>query len=161
MTDELFRATDLQQMTHEARVHEEELRGLHEPLTDVGQERRDPEHDVARLEHREPTSNRVMTDTNVRAKRAVVQFLPRAAGCEPQKGCEGLQISHIEQLANVTLNVSRHIVAEPIVGGDALVPDSRIRPRPKRTGQLERWPVEPKQLVAARRQQRDDGGTPC
>src|SRR6185295_4043510 len=83
---ELTRRLDVQEGRRQTGVVEVELGRLDEPFAKIGEERRQAEDDVARLQHSQPRSGRGLGDAAVIGQGRQVEDLPGAASAETEEG---------------------------------------------------------------------------
>ena len=129
MRGDLFHMLDADEMAGEAHIVKIELRRLDQPLANIGVERRQPESDIARLQHLDPIAGGGVADAGVGAKRHRVRQLSDASGAQADESLKARQIANLTQAAHVAFDVGLEVVAQGLPRLEPLVVDSRIESR--------------------------------
>ena len=116
MSAQLPGVFDADEVARQPDIVEVKLGCLDQPLADVGVKRREPEHDIARLQDREPVACCGVGHTGIRAKGRQVGQLPYAPGAQADKPAEVRKIADLADPAHVALDIGLEVVAKRLPG---------------------------------------------
>lgn len=121
-----FSVANAQQMRGETRVHEVQLRHLHQALVEVAMMGLQPEDHKTRFQHGNPSLRGFVVNSCLRGECGDVQQLTDAASAQPHKPLELDEVRDAANQANIAFDVGPDVVGEPIMMGDGLVEQWRI-----------------------------------
>ncbi len=108
------RVRDAEQPGRQPPIVEIQLRRLHQPLAEVGVVRRQPECDVARLQHAEPITRRGLGNAQFVRDGIQVQQLAGAGGHHAHEALELQQVGDAAELAHIALDITCDVAGMPI-----------------------------------------------
>jgi hypothetical protein len=104
MDGQMCSVANAHQMRGQAGVVEIQLGGLDQPFAKVLVVRLQQEHDVARLQHRQPGADGLVRHTAVIGQVRHVEQLPAAGSAHLQKSLKEAQVLNLDDLAHVAQN---------------------------------------------------------
>ena len=92
--------------------------------------------DVACFQHRQPGARGVVRNAGIAAKGRQIDLLRSTPGTQFEESEKEPQVSDLEHLVHVALDISGGVVRQPLVGRDIAVVNPRIRPLPENRKQV-------------------------
>lgn len=113
MGGQLLAVLDAEQPACQTGIQKIEFGCLDQALVEILVMRWQQVHDITDFQYGDPGLGRVMRNATVIGQRGKVEELPASACTQFQEALKGAQIPYIDQLADVSFQVSPYIVSVP------------------------------------------------